>query len=250
MWTRFLIELSAGFGAGFLNTVVGAGSLISFPILLALGFAPVTANVTNTLGLVSGSISASFGFRKELANQWRRAGNLGLFACLGGISGAILLINFPNAFGIAVPILILFSVVIIYLQPKLAIKRRTKHRDGVHSLLLYFGVLITAIYGGYFGAAQGLLLVSLFGICIDDTIHRLNGLKSVLVGLVNGVSAIVFILFAQVAYMPALLIAIGSIAGAQIGAKISLKTSARTLRPIFLAVGVATALYFVVTEFA
>jgi uncharacterized membrane protein YfcA len=234
--------LAAGVLAGTMNTVVGSGTLVTFPVLLAMGYGPVTANVSNTLGLVPGSVSGAIGYRAELAGQRRRIYTLGSASVLGGITGAVLLLSLPSdAFEAIVPVLIALAVVLVIVQPRLARalearRGRVRPHGGPP---LWTGVFGTGIYGGYFGAAQGVILLALFGIAIPDDLQRLNALKNVLAGTVNGVAAVVFVFFATVAWLPAVLLAAGSAAGGQLGARIGRRLSPTVLRGVIVVVGVA-----------
>jgi uncharacterized protein len=235
--------LAAGMLAGTMNTIVGSGTLVTFPVLLAVGYGPVTANVSNTLGLVPGSVSGAIGYRAELAGQRRRIYTLGTASILGGIAGAVLLLSLPGeAFEAIVPVLIALAVVLVIVQPRLA--RAVEARRGrvrPHGgPPLWTGVFGTGIYGGYFGAAQGVILLALLGITLpSDDLQRLNALKNVLAALVNGVAAVVFLFFASVAWLPALLLAAGSAAGGQLGARIGRSLSQPVLRGVIVVVGVA-----------
>jgi uncharacterized membrane protein YfcA len=234
--------LAAGVFAGAINTVVGSGTLVTFPVLLAIGYGPVTANVSNTVGLVPGSISGAIGYRAELAGQRRRIVALGSASLLGGIAGAVLLLSLPSAvFDAVIPALIALALVLVVVQPRLA-RALAARREEVRphgGPVLWSGVFGTGIYGGYFGAAQGIILLALLGIALPDDLQRLNALKNVLAGLVNGVAAVVFVCFASVAWLPALLLAVGSTAGGQLGARIGRRLSPAVLRGVIVVVGVA-----------
>src|SRR5690242_21414167 len=155
----------AGIVAGTINTVVGSGTLFTFPVLLALGYAPVTANVSNTVGLVPGSVSGAIGYREELKGQARRAIPLCTASVLGGIVGAILLLSLPpSAFKAIVPAFIAIALVLIVLQARIgrvleAYRARRAREPGQLGPLSYLSVFATGIYGGYFGAAQGIMLL-------------------------------------------------------------------------------------------
>src|SRR5664279_2778119 len=194
--------MAAGLAAGAINTIVGSGSLITFPTLLAFGYPPLVANVSNTLVLVPGSISGAVGYRRELVGQRARAIRLGSVAALGGLCGGLLLLALPaSSFGRIVPWLILFACVLMALQPRLArMMTRRRHHGAEHPLVLAGGVFLTGIYGGYFGAAQGVILIALLAIFIDDDLQRLNGTKNALVLIVNGVAGIVFIATTQISW--------------------------------------------------
>ncbi len=232
----------AGFGAGMVNTIVGSGSLITFPTLLALGYSPLVANVSNTLGLVPGSASGAYGYRRELAGQRDRVVKLGIVAIFGGVFGAFLLVTYPGAFQKVVPYLILMAVALMAVQPRISRSLAKRSSRGVESSVLYGGVFATAVYGGYFGAAQGVVLMALLAIGLDDSLQRLNGLKNVLAGLVNGIAAIFFIFVTHVAYIPVVLIAISSTLGAQVGAHFGRKIPPKILRAVVISVGILVAL--------
>jgi uncharacterized membrane protein YfcA len=223
--------------------VVGSGTLVTFPVLLALGYPPVVANVSNTVGLVPGSVSGAIGYREELADQRPRVLRLGTASVLGGITGAILLLELPeDAFEAIVPVLIAIALVLVVAQPRLSrlvAERRSRARPH-GGPLLWAGIFGTGVYGGYFGAAQGIILLALMGIAIpDEEIQRLNALKNVLAALVNGVAAVLFIAVADVAWAPALLLAAGAVVGGQLGAKVGRRLSPALLRGVIVVVGLA-----------
>jgi uncharacterized protein len=231
----------AGLAAGTINTVVGSGTLITFPVLLAFGYAPVTANVSNTIGLVPGSVSGAWGYRRELAGQRRRALRLGTMSVLGGVTGAVLLLVLPaSAFEAIVPAFIAAALVLTVLQPRLnrwlLSREIAMDRDG--AIVTPLAVYATGVYGGYFGAAQGILLLGVLGVALAQDLHRTNALKNVLAGLVNGVAGVYFVFAAHVAWTPAAIIACGSIAGAQLGARYGRRLAPAALRAAIVAVGV------------
>jgi uncharacterized membrane protein YfcA len=243
--------LLAGVAAGTINTVVGSGTLITFPTLLAFGVPPVTANVSNTIGLVPGSVSGAVGYRRELRGQRGRLTRLASASLVGGIAGAVLLLALPaEAFSAIVPLLILVGVVLVIFQPTIARKvaARAENRGGVPehgALWVWVLVMLAGVYGGYFGAAQGVLLMAIMGIGIQDSLQRLNGTKNVLAGLVNGVAAVVFILVADVDWVIAGLIAAGSIVGGQIGATVGRRLPPLVLRLVIVTVGTVAIVAFV-----
>ena len=245
----------AGLAAGTINTVVGSGTLITFPTLLAFGVPPVTANVSNTLGLVPGSLSGAIGYRRELTGQRRRLVRLGVASTLGGITGAVLLLVLPaDAFNAIVPVLIGLGCVLVMLQP--AISRRVAARAesrGIErpehgALWVWVLVYLAGVYGGYFGAAQGVLLMAILGIGLTETMQRNNAAKNVLALLVNLVAAIVFIFVADIDWTVAALIAVGSVIGGQIGATVGRRLPAWALRAFIVVVGVAALTSFVVNH--
>jgi uncharacterized protein len=243
-----LIIFAVGLAAGTVNTIVGSGSLITFPTLLALGYSPVVANVTNTVGLVPGSLSGAFGYRRELSGQRSRLVFLGSASVAGGITGAVLLLVLPGSvFAHVVPILILVACALVAAQPRLSARlaRRRERGEGNGPVNggagLFAVVYLTGVYGGYFGAAQGVILIALMGIFIDDHLQRLNASKNVLAALVNGVAALLFIVASHVAWEAAGLLAVGSTVGGQVGAKLGRRLPAPLLRGIIVVVGTAVA---------
>ena len=236
------LEASAIFGAGVaagtINTIVGSGSLITFPTLLAFGYHPLDANVSNTVGLVPGSLSGAFGYRRELVGQRSRAVRLGIASGSGGLTGGLLLLAFPGAFAAIVPVLIAVALVLVAAGPRLskalASQRHAEsHRSWQLAVLFY----ATAVYGGYFGAGMGIIMIALLAIFVPDDIQRLNGLKNVLAALINGVAGILFIAVAPVHWDVALLIAAGSIVGGQVGSRVGRRLPAPALRLTIICVG-------------
>ncbi|MDO3651280.1 sulfite exporter TauE/SafE family protein [Nocardia mangyaensis] len=243
-WLEQLLVLAAGVAAGGINTIVGSGTLITFPTLLAFGLPPVTANVSNTIGLVPGSVSGVIGYRRELAGQRSRLLQLGTASLLGGITGAILLLVMPaEAFKAIVPVLIIAALILVVVQPRLAawVKRRRSDDDAAPPAhggpILLVAVFGTGIYGGYFGAAQGVLLLGLLGVFVHEDIQRLNAVKNVLALIVNAVSASIFIVIAEVNWQAVALIAVGSIIGGQLGARVGRKLPPNVLRAVIVVVG-------------
>lgn len=231
----------AGIAAGTINVVVGSGTLITFPVLLAFGYPPVTANVSNTVGLVPGSVAGAIGYRRELSGQCRRAIPLAVCSTLGGVLGAVALLLLPaSAFKRIVPVFIGIALILILLQPYLSRLLATRRR-GAHQTAgpeTSIGVFATGVYGGYFGAAQGIMLLAIMGLTIDDTLQRVNALKVVLTGLVNLVAGIIFVFAAHMAWGAAGLIAGGSILGGMLGARHGRRLPPTALRVVIVAVGV------------
>ena len=240
VWHALAI-FAAGIAAGTINTVVGSGTLITFPTLLAFGYAPVTANVSNTIGLVPGSVSGAVGYRSELHGQRQRVLAIGSAAILGGILGSILLLVLPaSAFKAIVPFFIAVALVLIVFQRqinRLLGDRRRGHGEGVPPGTVA-GAFACGIYGGYFGAAQGILMMSVLGLGIDDTLQRLNAVKVITTGLTNLVAGIVFVIAAHIAWDVAGLIAGGSIIGGVLGARYGRRLSPAALRALIVIVGV------------
>ena len=235
---EILAVAAAGFAAGAVNTIVGSGSLITFPTLLAVGYGSVTANVSNTVGLVFGNVSGAVGYRHELTGQRRRARALAVASAAGASAGGALLLALPSSvFDAVVPVLILLACVLM------AFKRTPKaHAAREHMAAATVATFLTGIYGGYFGAAQGVILLSLHRLCFPDDLQRLNALKNVLVGVANGVAAILFMIVAHVAWGAAALIAAGSIAGAYLGARYGRRLPQEWLRRIVIVGGTIVAI--------
>ncbi|NEC85257.1 sulfite exporter TauE/SafE family protein [Streptomyces sp. SID12501] len=235
---------AAGVSAGVVNAVVGSGTLITFPVLLATGLTPVTATVSNALGLIPGSISGAIGYRKELKGQGRRLLKLSVGALLGGLTGATLLLALPaSAFEMIVPALVGLALVLVALQPLISrsVRRRrsrTGHsgrRDG--GPLLFTGLTLASVYGGYFAAAQGIIYMSLMGMLLDETLQRLNAAKNVLAAVVNTVAAVFFLFVADFDWTAVSLIAVSSAIGGQIGATVGRRFSPAVLRTLIVTIG-------------
>jgi uncharacterized membrane protein YfcA len=255
-WLELLAVVAAGAAAGLINTVVGAGTLITFPTLLALGIPPVTANVSNTIGLAPGSLSGALSMRTELVGQRERVVRLGSASLIGGVAGAVLLLGLPpSAFAAIVPVLIGIGCLLVIIQPWLSRRLAERRgadaeevRQGTGSGWLWFGILLTGVYGGYFGAAQGVLLLAIMGIGLSETLNRINALKNVLALIVNAIAGLLFAILpftpwaqpgAEVDWLVALAIAIGSVLGAQLGGRVGRRLPATIYRVIIVLVGVA-----------
>jgi uncharacterized membrane protein YfcA len=235
-----LFVFVAGAGAGTINTIVGSGTLITFPTLLAVGYPPVLANVSNTVGLVPGSVSGALGYRRELEGQLPRLARLGVASTLGGVTGALLLLKLPeSAFKAIVPVLIALGCVLVVVQPWISRRVRPPESAPAHgSALVLVLVYLTGVYGGYFGAGQGVLLIAILGLGLAESLQRINAAKNVLAGLVNGVAAVVFIIISDVAWKAVGVIAAGSILGGVIGASVGRRLPPAMLRGIVALVGV------------
>ncbi|WP_395691901.1 sulfite exporter TauE/SafE family protein [Nocardioides sp.] len=242
--------LLAGVAAGTINTVVGSGTLITFPTLLAFGIPPVTANVSNTIGLVPGSVSGAVGYRRELSGQRSRVLRLGVASLVGGTVGAVLLLVLPaGAFEAIVPVLIVLGLVLVVLQPRISawVARRHEALGGMPhhgTWWVWPGVLLTGVYGGYFGAAQGVLLMAVMGTGLDEPLQRLNAVKNVLAALVNAVAGLIFALVADVDWWVVLMIGIGSVIGGQLGATVGRRLPGTALRVTIVVVGLVALVAF------
>lgn len=232
----------AGVAAGTINTVVGSGTLITFPTLLAFGVPPVTANVSNSIGLVPGSVTGAVGYRRELAGQGGRILRLAGASASGGLLGGGLLLWRPGAFEVVVPVLVLLGLLLFLLGPRISAWVALLHEATgglpvrgawwVWPLLFACGV-----YGGYFGAAQGVLMMAVLGIGMDESLQRLNATKNVLAAIVNGVSGVFFALVADVDWLIVALIGAGSVVGGLLGASVGRRLSRAVLRGVIVVVG-------------
>jgi uncharacterized protein len=235
--------LLAGCAAGTINTIVGSGTLITFPTLLAIGVPPVTANVSNTIGLVPGSLSGVWGYRVELSGQRGRLMRLCSASLLGGALGAGLLLWLPSgAFDAIVPALVGLGVLLVVIGPRVsrAVAARAEARGGLPdhgAAWVWPAVAGAGVYGGYFGAAQGVLLMAILGIGVADSLQRHNATKNVLALLVNAVAAVVFVFVAEVDWLVVLLVAVGSVVGGQIGATVGRRLPPAVLRGVIVLVG-------------
>jgi uncharacterized membrane protein YfcA len=238
----------AGVAAGAINTIAGAGSLITFPLLVAIGIPPLAANVTNDIGVLPGNISGAVGFRRELVGQGPRLRMLLPIAAVGSILGAILLLSFPaHTFEVVAPFLLLVASGVTAAQPALArwVERSTRPRH--HPLRVVTAAI--AIYGGYFGTGIGVLYFAALGVFIDDLATRLNATKQTLQLVTNGVAGIIFAFVAPVHWVAAAVLAVSSAAGGPIGARLSRRISERALRTVICTVGVVAAVALGVRAF-
>ena len=234
-----LVDFVAGMGAGTINAVVGSGTLLTFPALLAVGIPPVLANVSNTIGLAPGTAAGAIGYRRELQGQRGRMLRLIPASLLGGIVGAVLLLTLPDsAFHAVVPVLILLGCLLVAFQPLLSrwISVPTHVHRGAWWVIP--AVFATGVYGGYFGAAQGVLLMAILGLGLDPNLQRMNGLKNVLATVVNSVAAILFIIVGDVDELAAGLIAVGSTIGGFVGARYGRRLPPIALRALIVCIGI------------
>lgn len=235
-----LLILAAGLFAGTVNAIVGSGSLLTFPVLLAAGFPPLIANVSNTVGMAFGNVSGVVGYRRELSGQGARIVELGIPALLGALTGALLLLALPESvFHAVVPVLVLLAVALVLVQPRLSMLLEAHRRNRYSAWALRAGVYLTAVYGGYFGAAQGVILVGLMGLLLDEDLQRINATKNVLAAITNGTAAIVFALLAHVNWTVAALLAVSSVAGGQAGAAVGRRLPENVLRGVIVVGGLA-----------
>ncbi|MBB5855681.1 sulfite exporter TauE/SafE family protein [Amycolatopsis umgeniensis] len=246
-----LAVLAAGFGAGVLNTVVGSGTLLTFPILVSIGIPPIQANIANNIGLAPGSISGAVGYRSELTGPaWR------VIACCaaaagGGALGAILLFLLPDkTFESIVPWLIGVAVLLIAVQPVVS-KWLPKNQEPAQrpsrgkSTLLIVSVFLASVYGGYFGAAQGVILIAVMSLLMEQSLQAINALKNLLQGVDNLVSALLYISISQVDWLIVALLGSGSIIGGQVGALVAKRVPDAWFRIAIVIVGMVGLVVFV-----
>ena len=268
----------AGVWAGMINAVVGSGTLVTFPVLVALGYPPVTATTSNAIGLAPGSVSGAIGYRHELGGQARTLASFLPASILGAVVGTILLLSLPaNAFEMIVPVLIVLALVLVLIQPKVsAWVARRRNRNQLHpgggdggadggvdggadggaaagrsaksAVLLITLIFLTGIYGGYFTAAQGVMLMAIMGILMTEPLQTLNGIKNVLAAAVNIVAGLVYAFSAPISWPVVGLLAVGSVVGGQLGAKIGRKLSPRLLRAAIVVIGLAAVIQLIASH--
>jgi len=241
-WWRPVLLLVAGVGAGLTGSIAGLASVISYPALLGVGLAPVTANVTNTVALVFSSVGSVAGSRPELRGQAARVRRLGAVGILGGTVGGVVLLSSPaGAFEKIVPWLIGFGSLTILITSRPPIDPDAPPR--ADSRLVLLGVFLIGVYGGYFGAAAGVLLLALLLAASSETLARCNALKNFVLGLANLVAAVVFVLFGSGDWVAAVPLAIGLFVGGRTGPVIVRHAPARLLRILIAIAGIGLAIY-------
>lgn len=225
--------------AGAINALVGSGTLVTFSTLITLGVPPLTANVSNTVGLFAGSVASSWGYRAELSEQPARIKRYVPSSLLGGLTGAVLLLVLPPAaFETIVPVLVGLGVVLVAIQPWVARRLSVAHdAHVVGGALPWLLVYLVGIYGGYFGAAQGVLLIAILGALVDANIQRVNALKNVLAAVVNAVAALLFILLADIDWAIAVVMMVGAVIGGFFGAHYGRRLPDLALRLFIIVVG-------------
>jgi uncharacterized protein len=247
-WWEVAIIALAGLWAGLINTVVGSGTLVTFPVLVAIGYPPVTATTSNAIGLITGSITGAVGYRSELEGQGRRLARYGVASFLGAIVGAVLLLKLPaDAFETVVPVLVGISVILVLVQPLLS--RRLSNRTAVDrtaSPLLYVLIFLVGIYGGYFTAAQGIMLVGVMGLLVADPLQRLNAFKNALAAVVNVVAGVIYAFVAPVSWPVVAVLAVSSTVGGLLGATVGKRLSPRVLRGVIVVIGVVAVVHLLI----
>lgn len=251
-----LVVLAAGVAAGVINSVVGSATLLTFPLLLSLGVPPVVANVSNNIGLVPGALFGAVAYRRELAGQRARLIRWGSAAVAGSLLGSLLLLALPSdTFEAVVPGLVLLGVVLVVAGPPISrwVARRSPQgrmeADGTlpEPRWLAPAVVGTGVYGGYFGAAQGVMLIALLGVGYSTDLHRVNAVKNALAAAINGVAGLLFALVADVDWWIALLLAVGSGIGGILGGSYGRRLPPTVLRGLVVAVGLAAFVSILVT---
>lgn len=241
---EFALLVLAGVGGGLVGSVVGLASLVTYPALLAAGLSPVTANVTNTVALVASGIGSSVSSRPELSGQRARLVRLAPVFALGGLAGAVLLVTTPGeVFERVVPFLVAGASVLMLLQPRLrALSRRPAARDDApESRLAVGGLLLVAVYGGYFGAAAGVIIPVLLGFVLDTTIQRLVALKNILLMVSNVVAAALFLALGLVDVLVAVPLALGILVGGWVGPIVARRLPQTLLRAVIGVAGLGLA---------
>ncbi len=244
-----LLIAAAGLAAGAVNAVVGSGTLITFPTLVALGYPPVTATMSNAVGLVSGGVSGTLGYREELRGQWHRVRWQIPASLLGAVLGAWLLLHLPEqVFRRVVPVLLVIALVLVVVGPRIQAwaRRRAEeagrppeHVSSRRMVAVVIGTFAVGVYGGYFAAAQGILLVAVMGALLPETMQRMNAAKNLLAMLVNIVAAAAYtiVAFDRISWAAAGLIAAGSLLGGWVGARYGRRLSPGVLRSAIVVVG-------------
>lgn len=242
LW-HVIAVIAAGFGAGAINTIVGSGSLITYPVMVMLGVPPVSANIANSVGLVPGSVAGVWGYREELRHTDRTTlGRLAIASCVGAIVGAFLLTQLPSStFKVVVPFLILFAALLVAFQPRIAAS--LKPAEGTRWVGLLGFVFAAGVYGGYFSAAQGVILLGVLGIFLAVDIQEQNAIKNLLQCLVNIVAGLFFIARGAILWQYAGLVAVGSIVGALAGAWLARRIPAKAFRIFIVVFGLVMAAY-------
>jgi len=246
---EIILILVAGIGAGTINAVVGSGTLITFPTLVAFGYPPVVAIMSNAVGQIPGGLSGSWGYRRELEGQGPRIRQLMPASLLGAVTGAWLLLHLPaSTFEVIVPVLLIMALILVVTQPLIQkwVRRRKQAAGQDHTVpsrrqnvLLVIAVYLIGIYGGYFTAAQGVLMVGVMGAMLPESLQRINGLKNVLTLVVNVVAAGAYTIFEfhQINWAAASLIAVGTLIGGFVGSSFGRKLPPVALRCIIVVLG-------------
>ncbi len=234
-----LLVLGAGFFGGGVNALAGGGTLLTYPALLVAGLPPVLANTTSSVGLLAGYAGGSVAYRRELAGQGPRAQGLLLASVVGGLSGAVLLLLLPDGgFERVVPFLVLVACVLLALQPSVARRLAAQGRAGRHpAWMSRVAVGVAAMYGAYFGAGLGVVMLAVLGLLVAEDFQRLNALKGLLSLVINLVAVLVFVGTGNVDWLAALLVAVGAVGGAAAGVGLARRLPSSAVRAGVVGVG-------------
>lgn len=248
-WWHGVLIAFAGLWAGTINTVVGSGTLVTFPVLVALGYPPVTATTSNAIGLVPGSFTGAWGYRREITGARQRLVRWSVMSALGAIGGTVLLLSLPpDAFETIVPFLVGIALVLVVVQPYLTrrLQRSGSHGRRSRTWLLYPLIFLVGVYGGYFTAAQGIMLVGVMGLLLTEPLQRLNGYKNVLAAVVNLVAGAIYAVVAPVSWPVVAILAVSSTLGGLLGARIGRRLSPAVLRAVIVVVGLVAIVRLVI----
>lgn len=241
-----LAVLLAGVGAGIMTSTVGVASLLSFPVLLAVGLPPVVANASNTVGLTPGGVSGSLGYRAELRAHPRIAAMVLVTCAVGAVLGAVLLLALPaSVFAGVAPWLILATCLVVGVQPQVNrwLRRRMavpEDRTEASGWTVFFALLV-GVYGGYFGAGSGVMMMAVLGLGLDLDFRIVNALKTLAVLASNVVATAIFLVFARLDWAAIVLLAAGSVLGGYVGAQLGRRLPAALLRGVIVVAGSAAA---------
>jgi uncharacterized membrane protein YfcA len=245
---ELLALAAAGAAAGASNSLAGAGSLITFPTLLALGLPPVAANVTSTVGLVPGAVGGAIGYADLITEQRRRLTRLAWPTLAGAAAGtALLLVTSNDTFEAIVPALVAGSCLLLLFQPRLT--PRIAHAGNEHSPFLSAGLIFSGAYAAYFGSAVGILLLGLLAVFVADTMQHLNAIKILLAGIANLLAAVAYAFLAPVDWRYAVCLMVSSLIGGRLGAKLARRVSGDVLRVGIAVTGLIVAAVLAVRAF-
>ena len=246
----YLFVALAGLGAGMINAIAGGGTLLSFPVMTAVGIPAVAANVTNTVALCPGMLGGIFAQRRDLDGQSARLGVALPVGAIGGIAGGVLLINSSEqAFRALIPYLILLATTLLAMQDRIRgwlLEYQGHHKPRTSVLGLIVPVALAAVYGGYFGGGLGVILLAVLGLVLDDTITRLNALKQSIALAVNLSAAIYFLFSGKVLWTVALVMAVGALTGGSVGGRVAGRIRPSTLRTIVVILGYVVAVIYLI----
>ena len=245
------LSMLAAFGAGFVNAIAGGGTLLTFPALLYCGLPSITANATSTVAVWPGSVTSSWAYRRQLVENRGRVWTLALPSLLGGLLGAILLLKTPESFfRFIVPFLILLACALLLLNEPIGrwISRRAEAHPKKHAAAIWLSQFAIAVYGGYFGAGIGILMLAAMAIFLPEDLQAANGMKNFFAVLINGIAAVYFIAVGAAVLKIALVMAIAAIAGGFVGAKLAQRMSPHILRGAVVVFGVIVAVHLMMEK--